>query len=63
VKFEIEISPYVVQGETFFRWTILDHNAKAFVGEYAGQTEASYKTAKDAETGAAGVRGPHPTHR
>jgi hypothetical protein len=53
VKFEIEISPYVVQGETFFRWTIIDHNAKPFIGEYSGQSEASYKSAETAEIGAA----------
>lgn len=36
VTFDVEISTYVASGKTWFRWTILDHNAKGYVGDYSG---------------------------
>jgi hypothetical protein len=52
VKFEIEISPYVVSGKTYFRFQVLDHNFKAYAGDYTGHQDAGYYTANDAEDGA-----------
>lgn len=52
VKFEIQISPYVVGGKTYFRWTILDHNHKGYVGDYSAHSDSGYEHALDAEGGA-----------
>jgi hypothetical protein len=53
VFFDVEISPYVVSGEHFFRWTIVGHNAQDYVGSYVGQSQNSHKTAGEAEESAA----------
>lgn len=52
VKFEIQISPYVVQGRTRWRWEILDHNFKGYSGDYSGHRDANFDTAVDAEADA-----------
>lgn len=52
VKFEIEISPYVVGGRHFFRWVIIDHNAKPYIGDYVGHNDSSYESTAEAEIGA-----------
>lgn len=52
VKFEVEISPYVVGGRTYFRFQILEHNFKAYVGDYTGHQDAGYEFALDAEAAA-----------
>lgn len=52
VTFEIEISPYVVSGKTFFRWEIVTHNYKAYAGDYSGHRDSGYSSATDAEGGA-----------
>ena len=51
--FDVEISPYVVGGQHYYRWTILDHNAKAYAGDYVGHTEAQYLSSEQAEQQAA----------
>lgn len=38
ITFDVEISSYVVGGRTYFRWLILDHNGKGYVGDYAGHS-------------------------
>jgi hypothetical protein len=52
VKFEVEISPYVVSGKTYFRFQILDHSFKAYAGDYTGHQDAGFHSATDAEGGA-----------
>lgn len=53
VKFEIQITPYVVSGTTFYRWEILDHNHKGYVGDYAGHRDSGFRIPEDAEADAA----------
>lgn len=38
VKFDVEISSYVAGGRRYFRWTILDHNGKGYVGDYSSHS-------------------------
>lgn len=55
VSFEIEIMPYVVSGETYFRWIVVNHNAREFIGDYSGHTsvpDAGLRTASEAEANA-----------
>lgn len=52
VKFEVEISPYVVSGKTYFRWEIVSHNHVIYVGDYSGHRDSGYEHALDAEAGA-----------
>jgi hypothetical protein len=53
VEFEIEISPYVVGGKTYFRWEIIGHTYSSYIGDYVGHRDSGYDEPKDAETGAA----------
>lgn len=53
VTFEIQISPYVVSGKTHFRWEILDHNHRGYVGDYSGHRDGGFETPQDAEDDAA----------
>lgn len=52
VKFEVQIVPYIISGQTLFRWVILDHNHKGYVGDYSGHQDAGYESETDAEGGA-----------
>lgn len=42
VTFEVQIQPYVIQGKTYFRWEILDHNHKGYVGDYSGHRDSGF---------------------
>lgn len=52
VKFTVEISPYVIGGSTYFRWTVRDNTHKGYSGDYAGHSDGGYDTAPAAEFGA-----------
>lgn len=52
VKFTVEISPYIVGGSTYFRWTVRDNTHKGYTGDYAGHSDSGYHSATDAEGGA-----------
>lgn len=53
VKFEVQITPYVIGGKTNYRWEILDHSHKGYVGDYAGHRDAGFESGPDAEDNAA----------
>jgi hypothetical protein len=50
VQFDVQISPYVVGGKHFFRWEILDHNHKGYVGDYSGHRESGFEDTESAES-------------
>lgn len=55
VRFEIEIMPYVAAGSTYFRWILVNHNAKGFVGDYSGHMslpDARLRSTDEAENDA-----------
>lgn len=52
VSFQIQISPYVAAGKHFFRWVVLEHTHKGYVGDYAGHGESGFYSVSEAERGA-----------
>lgn len=55
VKFDVEISAYVAGGSNFFRWKIVDQNAKEYVGDYTEHVsvpDAGLRSAEQAEANA-----------
>lgn len=52
VKFDVQISPYVVGGKHYFRWEILDHNHKGYVGDYSGHRDSNFETDQEAVSNA-----------
>lgn len=49
VKFDIDISPYVVNGAVFYRWDLVSHTHETHIGSYAGHNSPSHMTAEAAE--------------
>lgn len=52
VFFDVQISPYVVGGKNYYRWTILEHNHTGYVGDYTGQGDAGFAEPEEAEANA-----------
>lgn len=46
VKFDVDVEPYVTGGKIYWRWTIVDHNAKGYVGDYSGHSNAALHCAE-----------------
>lgn len=53
IKFTVQVSPYVVNGDVFYRWQIIDHEAKAYIADYSGQGNSGLPAKEIAETDAA----------
>src|SRR5688572_22694839 len=52
VYFDVQIAPYVVSGKHYFRWTVIDHNHKGYVGDYSGHNESGFINPSEAEESA-----------
>jgi len=52
IRFEVQISPYVVSGTVFYRWAIVTNSHKDYVSDYTGHNNSGYRTADEAEDAA-----------
>lgn len=51
LEFTVEISPYIIGGATRWRWEIVEHNYKGYVGDHTGQREGQFHSAEECEAG------------
>lgn len=53
IRFKVRIFPVIFQGNYYWRWTLVDHSAKPYIGDFTKIVDPdNYGSVSEAETAA-----------